>query len=221
MKYKYVLLDADGTFLDFNKAEAQALRWTFEQAGLEATGDILQSYNKINKQMWEKLERGEITRSELRVRRFELLGEIYPKAGAFMAQSYIENLSKSCFFLTGGEQFLHDVCRECEVAVVTNGITVVQEGRLEIIDIKKYTKHVVISEQYNTSKPDPALAYAALDMLGCKNKKEALIIGDSVSADIELGINAGIDTCLLFGSSDKATYCAESYAQALEILKSV
>ena len=48
MAYKYVLLDADGTFLDFNKAERKALTMTFEQAGLEANEGIISDYNRIN-----------------------------------------------------------------------------------------------------------------------------------------------------------------------------
>ncbi len=219
MAYKYVLLDADGTFLDFNRAEARALRLTFEQAGLEATDDILKQYIKINKQMWERLERGEITREQLRVLRFERLGEIYPKAGAFMAQSYIENLTNSCYFLQGGEQFLKSICQKCKVAVVTNGITQVQTGRLGLINIEKYTDAVVISEQYNTTKPDPALAEAALKMLGCTDKSRAIVVGDSVSADVQMGINAGLDTCLLFSFSDKATYCAKDYQAVLDIIE--
>ena len=218
MAYKYILLDADGTFLDFNRAERKALIMTFEQAGLDASDGIISDYNRINKQMWEALERGEITRDTLRVRRFELLGEIYPQAGAFMAQSYVDNLAKCVFFLDGGKEFLEALCNKCDVAIVTNGITSVQNGRLGLIQADKYAKAIVISDQCGVSKPDVLLAETALERLGCKDRSQALIIGDSISADIQLGINAGIDTCLMFGKSPLATYCASSYGEALDLI---
>lgn len=219
MRYKYLLLDADGTFLDFNRAEKKALSMTFEQAGLEASPSIIADYNRINKQMWEALERGEITRDRLRTLRFERLGEIYPQAGASMAQSYIDNLAECVFFLEGGEDFLRQVGEICRVAVVTNGITSVQKGRLGLIQIEKYAQAVVISDQCGVSKPDKSLAEIALWNLGCTDRREALIVGDSVSADIQLGINSGIDTCLIFSQSPKATYCASNYQQVLDIIK--
>jgi len=219
MKYKYLLLDADGTFLDFDRAEKKALSMTFEQAGLTVDDRIVSDYNRINKQMWEALERGEITRERLRTLRFERLGEIYPQAGGFMAQSYVENLAKCVFYLDGGEEFLKAASDICDIAVVTNGITSVQTGRLGIINIKKYAKTVVISDQCGVSKPHPLIAEAALKGLGCTDRREALIVGDSISADIELGINSGIDTCLIFSQSPKATYCARDYGEVLRILK--
>ena len=219
MRYKYLLLDADGTFLDFNKAEEKALGMTFEQAGLETSPNIVADYNRINKQMWEALERGEITRERLRSLRFEKLGEIYPQAGGFMAQSYVENLAKCVFFLDGGEDFLKKASEICDIAVVTNGITSVQTSRLGLINVDKYAKTVVISDQCGVSKPDKSLAHIALERLGCTDKKQALIVGDSVSADVQLGINSGIDTCLVFAKSHLSTYCADSYEQVLSIIK--
>ena len=54
-KYKYLLLDADGTVLDFEKAERTALQGTFEAFGLEACDQAVRDYHSINKQLWEAL----------------------------------------------------------------------------------------------------------------------------------------------------------------------
>ena len=113
---------------------------------------------------------------------------------------------------------LINLSKKCDVAIVTNGITSVQNGRLGLIDAHKYAKAIVISDQCGVSKPDVLIAETALQRLGCTDRSQALIIGDSISADIQLGINAGIDTCLMFAKSPLATYCASNYQEALKIV---
>lgn len=217
-KYKYLLLDADGTVLDFEKAERTALQGTFEAFGLEACDQAVRDYHSINKQLWEALERGEVTRERLSTLRFERLGEKYPQAGAEMAPVYVEKLSGCAFFLPGAEEFLAEAAAVCDIAIVTNGITAVQKGRLSLAGMDRFARCAVISQEMGTSKPDPKLAFAALELLGCHDKKQALVAGDSISADIRMGINAGIDTCLMFSRSGQASYCAQSYEELLRLL---
>ena len=44
-------------------------------------------------------------------------------------------------------------------------------------------------------KPDRAFFEATFDRLGRPPKAEVLLVGDSVSSDIEVGVNYGLDTC--------------------------
>jgi len=68
-----LLIDLDDTVFDFGKAEAVAIRESFEEVGLEPAEDLLAAYSRINKGIWKELERGEITREELLVERFRRL----------------------------------------------------------------------------------------------------------------------------------------------------
>ena len=43
-KYKYLLFDVDGTLLDFDKAEQQALKNTFQNHHILLTDELLQRY---------------------------------------------------------------------------------------------------------------------------------------------------------------------------------
>jgi len=56
---------------------------------------------------------------------------------------------------------------------------------------------MVISEEACCSKPDPGIFTWALLDLPVVEKEEMIIIGDSLSSDIQGGINFGIDTCWL------------------------
>jgi len=45
------------------------------------------------------------------------------------------------------------------------------------------------------AKPNPAIFDIALTGMGCPDKDSVLMIGDSLSSDIQGGVNAGMDTC--------------------------
>jgi 2-haloacid dehalogenase len=61
--------------------------------------------------------------------------------------------------------------------------------------LRPYFSKIVISDEACCSKPDPGIFDWALDGTGFSNKNEMLIIGDSLTSDIQGGINFGIDTC--------------------------
>ena len=58
-RYPVILLDADDTLLDFDRAETAAVSGTLARAGLDPTPAILARYKEINRRSWEALERGE------------------------------------------------------------------------------------------------------------------------------------------------------------------
>lgn len=62
---KYILFDVDDTLLDFGKAEAAAIRKTFERIGIPVTEELIRRYSEINAQQWARFEKGEITREKL------------------------------------------------------------------------------------------------------------------------------------------------------------
>ena len=130
MGYDYLLLDADGTVLDFDKADRTVLIAALKQFSVDPTEETIADYHRINKALWEKLERGELTRDRLSVLRFEQLGHLHPGACAEMAPVYMEQLSRCAFFLPGAEDFLLKASKLCSIAIVTNGLTRVQRGGL-------------------------------------------------------------------------------------------
>ena len=73
---RVILWDVDGTLLDFLAAERQAMTDCFLHFGLgECAPEQIARYSAINKRHWEMLERGEITRDQVKVLRFARLFE--------------------------------------------------------------------------------------------------------------------------------------------------
>jgi FMN phosphatase YigB (HAD superfamily) len=60
-----------------------------------------------------------------------------------------------------------------------------------------YMEDVFVSEKLDCEKPNRKIFDAALRALGVENREHILVVGDSLSSDVQGGINAGLDTCWL------------------------
>ena len=111
-----------------------------------------------------------------------------------------------------------------ELYAATNGITTIQKGRLEHSPVTKYFKKVFISEELKVAKPSPLFFERVAKDIPDFDKETAVMIGDSLTADIQGGINAGIDTIWMNlarkenRTAVKPTVEVRSYAELLEFL---
>jgi YjjG family noncanonical pyrimidine nucleotidase len=195
-KYELVLLDADETLFDFKRVEGYALERSFGQFGLELTEDVLRDYDTINKSLWRRLEKGETSQAKLKIERFRLL---FQKLGASVdaedfSRSYIEWLSKGSFLLEGAESLCKYLYGKYRLAILSNGIKDVQLPRINASPLLKYLTGIIVSEEAKSSKPDAGIFEYACASLGFFDKRRMLMVGDSLSSDIQGGINFGIDT---------------------------
>lgn len=197
MKYKFLLFDLDHTLLDFDAAEDVALSHLLKEEGVEDIQAYKDYYVPMNRALWKDLEQKKITKAELINTRFEKLFAHFSieKDGAYLAERYQFFLSKQGQTFPGVEDLLKTLIHQgYELYAATNGITFIQTGRLEQSGIKPYFKEIFISEQLHTQKPDAAFYEKIGARIPNFDKKYSLMIGDSLSADIQGGNNAGIDT---------------------------
>lgn len=194
---RFVFLDVDDTLLDFQKSEAVALEKTLKQFGLPFSSEISALYHKINDEQWKKLERGELTRAEVRLRRFELLlAELGETCDAeAVRQSYEHHLSCGHSFINGAEALLETLYGKYRLFVASNGTTAVQKGRLASAGIERYFDEIFLSEQIGCAKPQRAFFDDCFAKIPDFDASQAIIFGDSLTSDIQGGINAGIKTC--------------------------
>ncbi len=195
--YPWLWFDADGTLFDYNRAEAAALRNTFQSLTLPFEDSYLDVYRKINHGLWQALERQEITQAVLRFRRFELLMEALQMSGSpeQMSSAYVEQLSICSELMDGAYEVLQALQGKSQIAIVTNGLQTVQRGRLEQSTIKDFISELIISEEVGAAKPHAAFFDAAFERCVHPQKSDVLIIGDSLTSDIQGGVDYGIDTC--------------------------
>ena len=227
MIYKFLLFDLDHTLLDFDTAEDVALTQLLKEEGVEDIKAYKNYYVPMNKALWKDLEQKKITKQELVNTRFAKLFAHFgiEKDGAYLAERYQFFLSKQGQIFPGVEDLLKKLIHQgFELYAATNGITFIQTGRLEQSGIAPYFKEIFISEQLHTQKPDAAFYEKIGSRIPNFDKNQTLMIGDSLSADIQGGNNAGIDTIwynphhLENKTLAKPTYEVDSYQALLEIL---
>ena len=75
MEYTTLLLNMDGTFLDFRAAERSAFFRPWKITAMRPTKAPISFYSRINHGLWEAFERGEIDKQTLLFTRFGRLFE--------------------------------------------------------------------------------------------------------------------------------------------------
>ncbi len=197
-RFDIVLLDADETIFDFQKAEAHSFKLMLKSFGVEYTDERLALYSDINLHMWKALERGEVTRERLKTLRFE---KFFSEIGVTdidcveVNDRYLTNLSNSTFMIDGAPQFVRKLHKYCKIYLATNGLTKAQTGRFSKSEVKDYIDGVFISEQIGFAKPDKAYFDFIFDSIKPVDKSRVIMLGDSLTSDMQGGKNAGITTC--------------------------
>ena len=185
MKYQVLLFDADETLFDFKMAEKQAFLKALEEYKLDVDKEeSLKLYSQINKHIWEEFEKGEITADRLRVERFERFSkkiEIDFDAVSF-SKAYAKFLGEGAYLFEDSVEVIDYLSKKYRLALITNGLKDVQKSRISRTPLKDYFQELIISDY-------------AWDKLEYKDRTKVLMIGDSLTSDMQGGVNAGIDTC--------------------------
>ncbi len=195
---KTILWDVDGTLLNFHAAEREAIRKCFETFALGPCSDeMLERYSALNDSYWKKLERGEITKAELLVRRFEEFfqseGVVCGDVAGFNAD-YQVRLGDTICFNDESYELVKSLRGRVRQYAVTNGTKVAQDRKLSRSGLDQLFDGIFISDVVGWEKPSVEFFEYVLECIEPCEKREMLIVGDSLTSDIKGGNNAGIPT---------------------------
>ncbi len=198
MGYRILLLDNDGTLMDFKKAEAQGIENTLRLHGLPFDEEILALYSGINKRCWEEFEQGLMDKDKLLTERFRRflgqLGNTSVDPNSLRAV-YHEELGKGAYLTDGALELCRELGKTHELYIVTNGVSSTQYRRFAISGLDQVVNGIFVSEDIGCPKPQSAYFEHVFAQIPGFRREDALIVGDSLTADIQGGIRAGIDTC--------------------------
>ena len=194
-----VLWDVDGTLLDFDAAERAAIRTLFSEFGLgECTDEMLKRYAVINTGFWQRLERGELTKPQILVGRFEQFFREYgidPAIAPAFNERYQLTLGDTIVFRDDSRNIVKALKGRVKQYVVSNGTVAAQTKKLDRSKLGELMDGVFLSEQLGAEKPSAAFFENVFSELCIDDRSEVLIVGDSLTSDIRGGMNAGILTC--------------------------
>lgn len=211
-----ILWDVDGTLLDFHAAERVAIRHLFERFGLgECTDEMLARYSAINKQYWQRLERGEMTKPEILIGRFR---EFFATEGLDVTvaeafnEAYQHSLGDTVAYCDDSLSIVRSLQGRVRQYVVSNGTIVAQNKKLRLSGLGELMDGIFLSEQVGVEKPDKGFFDHVFAHIPPTDKGEVLIVGDSLTSDIRGGKNAGILTCWYNPGGETApTDCRPDY----------
>ena len=192
-----VLIDVDDTLLDFHLDEVTAISDTLLSFGIDPSEETVALYSSINRALWQALERGEVSREEVLVRRFERLfsalgRDIDPVCAR---NAYEKRLSCGSGIIEGARELLAALHPKYSVYIISNGTVSVQTPRLERSGLLPYIDGVFLSERIGAWKPSEAFFRHVLSNIPERDKAKIIVIGDSLSADVRGGKTVGLKTC--------------------------
>ncbi|WP_042478252.1 YjjG family noncanonical pyrimidine nucleotidase [Bacillus ndiopicus] len=195
--YDILFFDIDDTLFDFTKSEQEAFNKVFAKYNLENSLNLYEkSYQEISKVLWRDLENGKMGLVELgseRFRRLFLEYELEIDAVVFN-QDYLRFLGEQTHLIQGAEKVIK-VLSHKRLAIITNGYTDVQIARINNSPLAGAFEQIIISESTGFQKPQTGIFDDAFNKLQITEKSNVLIVGDSLTSDIQGGNNYGIDTC--------------------------
>lgn len=203
MKYRQLFFDLDHTLWDFETNAKQTLTELYETNELHAKGipgfeQFFERYSYHNERLWDRYTKGFIKQDELRWKRmwlalldFKLADEPLARQ---MGVQFLDLLpTRKTLFPYTVEILKYLQGKNYKMHLVTNGFEKVQYGKIQNANIQQFFEQVITSEASGSLKPNKEIFDYALNKAGAV-AEESIMIGDNLDADIQGGINAGLDT---------------------------
>lgn len=194
-----LLWDMDETLLNFAAAERAAINALFQEFGFgECSDAMLERYSKINRSYWERLERKELTKPEILVGRFRDFFEaegLDSTVAAEFNEKYQLSLGDTIVFRDDSYNIVKSLRGKVKQYVVSNGTIAAQTKKLRLSGFGELMDGVFLSEDLGVEKPDILFFKKVFEKIHPEDKSQVMIVGDSLTSDIQGGNNAGIMTC--------------------------
>ena len=200
--YKFFLLDADMTLFDFDRAEKYAWFETMKIYSKITPDDLMYDfYHDVNAGLWKKFERGETTKDSLVIERHR---QVFRRYGVdadpiVFNECYLDKLGDGSFPLPGALDFAKAVREIADergggIYITTNGVERIQTRRLAESVFAPLADEIFVSETAGHPKPDMRYFDYVFSRIDGFDPALAVIVGDSLTSDIQGCNNAGIFT---------------------------
>lgn len=205
---KHIFFDLDHTLWDFETNSTLTFRKIFKECSLELKVDsFMMHYAPINHRYWKLYRENTIDQESLRYSR---LKDTF-KAMKFdaddhlinvLSERYIDNLSNETALLPYAKEILEYLDKKYELHIITNGFDSIQYKKLRNSKIADFFKTVTTAEEVQLKKPHPKVFYHALDKAQA-HKKESLMIGDNLEADVHGAVRIGMQAIHLSNAENR------------------
>lgn len=196
-KIKAVFIDIDNTLLDFNKCAKWSMQKAFGDYKLHFEDNMFDIFTKVNDSLWLQIEKGSLTKEELYACRWDIIFRVLGinENGIEFENLFYSYLTESSEPVDGANSLLDYLGRKYIVCAASNASYAQQVKRLANAGMSAYLDKIFISEQIGFSKPQKEFFEKCFEKISPIQPYETIMIGDSLTADIEGGAKFGMKTC--------------------------
>jgi len=208
---RVILFDVDNTLLSFDEYVKQCMKIGFEKFRITTyKEEMFDVFNRINTNLWKSIEIGKLNIDELQKKRWNMIFEsLGISADGIAFEKYFrDGLFESAIPVDGAIDLIKHLYGKYTLCIASNGPYHQQVNRLKKSGMLHYFSDLFISEEIGSTKPSERFFNTCIKRLNSKTEKkitpdEILIIGDSLSSDMQGGIQVGIRTCF-YNPNNKA-----------------
>lgn len=193
MKYQWILFDADETLFSFDSY--LGLQSMLKRYGVEFSKQDYQAFQAINQPLWVAYQNQEISIEQLQRTRFAKLAEEIGKDPLVLNQELMVEMAFISKPLPNTVMMLNALYGKVKMGIITNGLSSLQQKRLENTQTAIFFEWVIASETIGVAKPNNQIFEAAFSQMGDFDKEKVLMVGDSLTSDILGAYRVGIDSC--------------------------
>lgn len=195
----HLFFDLDNTLWDFDKNSFVALSKLHDEFQLDKKLNTTfekfhEFYLKKNEELWHLYYFQKIEKAELRYKRFYdsflNFGINDEKLSKEISEAYIKIAPYSTELKAGCIETLDALVKKYPLHIITNGFNEVQHIKIDSCGLRKYFDQIIISDNYNLTKPNVEIFRLAESMAKAEREK-CVMIGDSWISDVEGAIGAG------------------------------
>tara|TARA_B100001758_G_scaffold247943_1_gene268837 strand:- start:2345 stop:3037 length:693 start_codon:yes stop_codon:yes gene_type:complete len=210
MKYKHIFFDLDRTLWDFEKNSHKTLlqlidRFSLVKKGIDTPEEFIRRYKIHNEILWSLYRKDEISKEELRGKRFLLTMQEYGINDLQLAEdfgsSYIDESPYKTELFPFSHEILSYLKERYTLHVITNGFQEVQLIKLKVSRLDVYFNIIITSEQVGVKKPNRRIFKYALKEANALSH-ESIMIGDDLIVDVLGAEKAGL-TAVYFNPERK------------------
>ncbi len=223
---KAIFIDIDSTLLDFEACVEETMKNGLAERGESYSSEMLDTFHRVNNGLWKQIEEGTLSFEELlKIRWNKIFAELGITLDGVEFETYFrKNLNESAIPVFGAEEMLSYLSKKYRLFAASNGPHEQQVGRLEKAGMLKYFEDVFTSELIGAEKPSTEFFSYCFNKIGDINPAETAMLGDSLTSDMQGGINFSMQT-LWFNIKSKPSpedmkldYIVETLAEVQNIL---
>ena len=207
-KYETLIFDLDDTLIDNIESVKYAFKIITKELNINYNEELFKRWKKADDNFWHKWSHKELNLPNfnsveeevtfVRAYRFQLffntLNLSFDNA-VDLNEIYCDNLGVNIKEIEGAKELIKDLSKDYEISIASNGPREAADNKIKKLKLNPYISSILTSGEIGIGKPNIEFFNILFEKLENKDKNKMMLIGDSLTTDIQGGMNAGIDTC--------------------------